>query len=149
MSALTNGLTPHEVQRQERRGWNYLFIAPVEAHLLTELFHSPPRPGRGVQGPARGLLAPGVDAFHALCWRGCLTRKFGNAGAIKKSGWRKEAKFTEFGGDYPRRAAPSPSILTAAYATDWTLCAPHQMETKLTFCEYTMGECSTSNKDRT
>lgn len=29
-----------------------------------------PRPGRGVQGPARGPLAPGVHAFHALCWRG-------------------------------------------------------------------------------
>lgn len=108
MSPLTNGLTPHEVQRQERRGWNYLFIAPVEAHLLTELFHSPP-------GPVEECRAQ-----HAGPWlwesmqSAASPTNLVSAGPIKRARGEKEAKFIEFGGDYLH-----PSILSAAYAMDW------------------------------
>lgn len=163
MSPLTNGLTPHEVQQQKRRGWNYLFITPVEPHLLTEFFHSPPRPGRGVQGQARGPLVRGVHAFHALYWRGpqsaqqqvlcsarllsaakrCLTHKFGCAGPIKRMGVGRRQSSPSFGG------LSAPRNFAVHIASDICGKLPlraHQMETKLAFCEYTMWKCSTSDK---
>lgn len=153
MSPLTNGLTPHEVQRQKRRGWNYLFIAPVEPHLLTELFHSPPGPVEECRAQHAGpwlrescfscfvLKGSSVSTAAGALLRGaaecCLTHKFGYAGPIKKS-------VSEGGGDkvhrvsrdYLRRTAP-PSILIAGICSGLVLRA-HQMETKLAFCEYTM-----------
>lgn len=115
MSPLTNGLTPHEVQRQKRRGWNYLFITPVEPHLLTELFHSPPGPVEECRAQHAGpwlrescfscfvlkgsSVSTAAGALHRGAAECCLTHKFGYAGPIKKErGGGKEAKFTEFRG---------------------------------------------------
>lgn len=95
MSPLTNGLTPHEVQRQKRRGWNYLFIAPVEAHLLTELFHSPPGPVEECRAQHAGPWLRESTLFM-LCVEGaaecCLTHKFGSAGPIKRARGEKGGK---------------------------------------------------------
>lgn len=64
VSPLTNGLTPHEVQRQW--GGELSFHRSSGPSLLTEPFLSP-QAGRGVQSPPRGPLAPGIHTFHALC----------------------------------------------------------------------------------
>lgn len=64
MSLLTNGLTPHEVQRLWRGELS--FHRSSGPGLLTEPFLSP-RAGWGLEGPPSGPLALGIHTLGALC----------------------------------------------------------------------------------
>lgn len=144
MSPLTNGLTPHEVQRQKRRGWNYLFIAPVEPQLLTELFHSPPGPveecraqhaGLGSGSPCfscfvlnRSSVSTAAGALLRGAVERCLTHKLGCTGPIKQVRGKRRQSSPSLKG--------SPAPHSSAIHIDSGICGglalrAHQMEAEL------------------